>query len=141
MMLGIGTKKARLHVEDDFVNLLGKNAESWGMSHHGLLWHAGYFQQYTNSFGQGGRGRRNPTTIGIYFDGIAGTLTYYKDGVSLGQAFSGLELIEEPLYPIVCSTAAKSKMKLINEINYLPMEKQNDLIKTILITKNELFHI
>ena len=55
------------------------------------------------------------TTIGIYFDGLKGTLTYYKDGVSLGTAFEGLtqgELGDEPLYPIVCSTAAKTEMAL-----------------------------
>ena len=52
------------------------------------------------------------TTIGIYFDGCNGTLTYYKDGACLGRAFSGLAEVEEPLYPIVCSTAAKTEMAL-----------------------------
>ena len=52
------------------------------------------------------------TTIGIYFDGHNGTLTYYKDGVSLGPAFDGLQEVEEPLYPVVCSTAAKTEMAL-----------------------------
>lgn len=106
MMFGIGTKNARLHV-DAFVNMLGENSESWGLSHKGLLWHAGNYRQYTKSFKE-----NNSTTIGLYFDGVAGTLTYYKDGISLGQAFSGLELVEEPLYPIICSTAAKTEMKL-----------------------------
>ena len=48
------------------------------------------------------------TTIGLYFDGVAGTLTYYKDGACLGVAFTGLQDVTEPLYPIVCSTAAKT---------------------------------
>ena len=52
------------------------------------------------------------TTIGIYFDGCNGTLTYYKDGACLGRAFAGLAEVEEPLYPIVCSTAAKTEMAL-----------------------------
>ena len=30
------------------------------------------------------------TTIGIYFDGISGNLTFYKDGHNLGVAFTGL---------------------------------------------------
>jgi len=29
------------------------------------------------------------TTIGLYFDGPAGTLTYFKDGEDLGVAFTG----------------------------------------------------
>ena len=105
-MFGIGTKNARLHV-DAFVNMLGENSESWGLSHKGLLWHAGNYKQYTKSFKE-----NNSTTIGLYFDGIAGTLTYYKDGVNLGVAFTGLADVEEPLYPIICSTAAKTEMAL-----------------------------
>ena len=109
MMFGVGTHSARLHV-DAFVNMLGEDSRSWGLSHKGFLWHAGKQRQYTNPFRE-----NTATTIGIYFDGLKGTLTYYKDGVSLGTAFEGLtqsELGDEPLYPIVCSTAAKTEMAL-----------------------------
>lgn len=106
MMFGIGTKNARLHV-DAFVNMLGETSDSWGLSHKGILWHNGNHSPYTKSFKE-----NISTTIGIYFDGLAGTLTYYKDGVSLGVAFTGLEKIQEPLYPIICSTAAKTEMAL-----------------------------
>ena len=109
MMFGVGTQLARLHVYD-FVNLLGENSHSWGLSHKGVLCHAGKRRQYTNPFRE-----NTATTIGIYFDGLKGTLTYYKDGVSLGTAFEGItqgELGEEQLYPMVCSTAGKSEMAL-----------------------------
>ncbi len=33
------------------------------------------------------------TTVGLYFDGPAGTLTYYKDGCNLGVAFMGLDKV------------------------------------------------
>lgn len=106
MMFGVGTKKARLHV-DAFVNMLGEDDQSWGLSHKGFLWHAGKHRQYTKPF------RENvATTVGIFFDGINGTITYYKDGVSLGVAFTGLDEVSESLYPIVCSTAAKTEMSL-----------------------------
>jgi len=106
MMFGIGTKKARLHV-DAFVNMLGEDNQSWGLSHKGLLWHGAQNRQYVKCF------RENiATTIGLYFDGVAGTLSYYKDNVSLGVAFTGLQDMKEPLYPIVCSTAAKTEMSL-----------------------------
>jgi len=79
MMFGVGTKKARLHV-DAFVNMIGEDTQSWGLSHKGFLWHAGRNKKYTCPF------RENvATTIGIFFDGVSGTLTYYKDGVSLGK--------------------------------------------------------
>jgi SPRY domain-containing SOCS box protein 3 len=50
--------------------------------------------------------------VGILFDGIAGTLSFFKDGCYLGVAFHGLEKVNEHLYPIVCSTAAKTEMTL-----------------------------
>ena len=40
------------------------------------------------------------------------SLTYYKDGLCLGVAFTGLQEVTEPLFPIVCSTAAKTEMSL-----------------------------
>eukprot|EP00095_Tigriopus_kingsejongensis_P012029 maker-scaffold593_size129216-snap-gene-0.27 protein:Tk12029 transcript:maker-scaffold593_size129216-snap-gene-0.27-mRNA-1 annotation:"spry domain-containing socs box protein 3" len=106
MMFGIGTKDARLHV-DAFVNMLGEDEKSWGLSHKGYIWHNGRYTWYTKPF------RENVgTTIGLFYDGISGTLTYFKDGVNLGVAFSGLDEVKEPLYPIVCSTAAKTEMGL-----------------------------
>lgn len=101
-----GTKHARLHV-DSFTNLLGKDEQGWGLSHKGLLWHGGRWTHYTKPF------RENVATkVGILFDGVAGTLTYYKDEKCLGVAFRGLNEIKEPLYPIICSTAAKTEMFL-----------------------------
>ena len=62
----------------------------------GFLWHGGKHRQYTKPF------RENvATTVGIFFDGVAGTLTYFKDGVSLGVAFDRLNEVHEPLYPSV----------------------------------------
>ena len=106
MMFGIGTKKARLHV-DGFVNMLGEDTNSWGISHKGLLWHGGKHRQYTKPFQE-----NVATTVGVFFDGLEGTLSFYKDNTCLGEAFSGLQEVSEPLYPIVCSTAAKTEMTL-----------------------------
>lgn len=106
MMFGIGTNRARLHV-DAFVNMLGEDDNSWGLSHKGLVWHKGIWRQFTKPFRE-----NEATTIGLLFDGIKGTLTYYKDGINLGVAFSDLHLVEDELYPIICSTAAKTEMSL-----------------------------
>ena len=102
MMMGIGTANARLNAHD-YRNMLGENKQSWGLSHEGLLWHNRKPKQYTEAF-------KDATIIGLYFDGS--TLTYYKDGVSLGVAFTGLEDIKEPLFPIICSTASDTIMEL-----------------------------
>ena len=99
---------------DAFVNMLGEEETSWGLSHKGLLWHAGRHKTYIkpfrwseprffSPFDQGCFSemvdlksslvsfRENvATTIGIYFDGISGNLTFYKDGHNLGVAFTGL---------------------------------------------------
>ncbi|KAK2170925.1 hypothetical protein NP493_1125g00003 [Ridgeia piscesae] len=106
MMFGVGTRCARIHA-DAFVNLLGEDAHSWGLSHKGLLWHDGTSRPYTKPFRE-----NEATTIGLLFDPGRGTLTYFKDGHSLGIAFTGLASIDEDLFPIVCSTAAKTEMTL-----------------------------
>ena len=93
MMFGIGTKSARLHV-DAFVNMLGEDAHSWGLSHKGLLWHNGQCTEFTKPFIE-----NQATTLGMLFDWFEGTLTYFKDGVCLGTAFTGLNNIEEDLFP------------------------------------------
>ncbi|XP_037927870.1 SPRY domain-containing SOCS box protein 3 [Teleopsis dalmanni] len=106
IMFGIGTKSCRLHASS-FRNMLGENEHGWGLSHKGVLWHKGVALLYTKRFKE-----NHATVIGVLFDGIEGTLTYYKDGKCLGVAFRGLDKIKEPLYPIVCSTAAKTEMTL-----------------------------
>ncbi|XP_059221826.1 SPRY domain-containing SOCS box protein 3 [Stomoxys calcitrans] len=106
IMFGIGTRKARLHA-NSFRNMLGENEHGWGLSHKGVLWHKGIALIYTDRFKE-----NQATVVGLLFDGIEGTLTYYKDGECLGVAFRGLDKIKEPLYPIVCSTAAKTEMTL-----------------------------
>lgn len=107
IMFGVGTKRARLHV-DSFVNLLGEDSESMGLSHKGLLWHEGTSREYSRPFLD-----RKSALISILFDGLRGTLTYYKDGESMGVAFWGLDQISADLYPMVASTAAKIEMRLV----------------------------
>lgn len=104
MMFGVGTDEVRLHA-NKFVNMLGEDENGWGLSHKGLLWHAGVGFNFTKRFVE-----NQATKIGLLFDGINGTLTYYKDGKCLGIAFRGLNKGNKRLYPIVTSTAAKTEM-------------------------------
>lgn len=105
-MFGVGTAEARLHA-NKFINMLGEDSNGWGLSHKGLLWHGGTGLHFTKRFTE-----NQATKIGLLFDGVNGTLTYYKDGRCLGVAFRGLNEIQKPLYPIVTSTAAKTEMIL-----------------------------
>lgn len=106
-MFGIATAQARLHA-NSFLNLLGEDQHGWALSHKGYLFHNGQRIPYTKQFAE-----NKSTTIGILFDSNAGTLTYFKDSVSLGLAFSGLHKVQKPLYAAICSTAARTEMTLI----------------------------
>ena len=108
MMFGIGTRKSLLHMES-FVNLIGCDVNAWGLSHKGLLWHNDEWKSFTKPFPE-----NKATTLGLLFDGVAGTLSYFKDGVDLGVAFTGLNLVKDKLYPMISSTAAKTEMTLQN---------------------------
>ena len=103
MSVGVGTKKARVWSQS-FLNMVGEDENSWGLNHKGELWHGGECRLWTFP--------HKPCTIGVYFDGVAGTLSYYRDGVCLGVAFTGFLEVKESLYPIVCSTAARTTMCL-----------------------------
>lgn len=90
-----------------FLFCLGEDNNGWGLSHKGLIWHGGVAKTFCNRFKE-----NEATKVGLLFDGVSGTLTYYKDDECLGIAFRGLNEVKENLYPIVCSTAAKTEMHL-----------------------------
>lgn len=125
MMFGIGTKDVRLHA-DRFTDMLGEDENGWGLSHKGLLWHGGTAYQFTKLFKE-----NVPTKIGILFDGIYGTLTYYKDGCCLGVAFRNLNKIKKPLYPIIMSTAAKTEMFVTNTYRDFPSLKDQCCVEIL----------
>ncbi|KAK4308304.1 hypothetical protein Pmani_019986 [Petrolisthes manimaculis] len=106
VMFGVCTASARLHA-NAFVSLVGEDTNGWGLSHKGLVWHGGQGRRYTDPFRE-----NRATTVGVLFDGEAGTLGFYKDAQWLGVAFTGLDTITEPLYPVISSTAAKTKLTL-----------------------------
>ncbi|XP_052779752.1 SPRY domain-containing SOCS box protein 3-like isoform X2 [Mya arenaria] len=105
MMVGVGTVDLDLNkYRHKFCSLVGRDAESWGMSYTGMLHHKGLKQMYASKFGQG-------TIIGVHLDMWHGTLSFYKNRKPLGIAYRGLQ--GKKLYPVVSSTAARSGMKVI----------------------------
>ncbi|XP_035252469.1 SPRY domain-containing SOCS box protein 3 isoform X2 [Anguilla anguilla] len=84
----------------------GMDEESWGLSYKGVLWHGGRSRKYTEPFYD------KMTVIGVLLNLDAGTLGFYRDGLSLGPAFSGLHEVGAPLFPLVSSTAPETEVQL-----------------------------
>jgi hypothetical protein len=77
IQLGIGNRDTNLGGYPGFTS------RSYGFSSNSLKWNSGGSAVYTTSWGNG-------DIIGLAFDADAGSLTLYKNGVSLGVAFSGI---------------------------------------------------
>ncbi|XP_048575746.1 SPRY domain-containing SOCS box protein 3 isoform X2 [Nematostella vectensis] len=104
MMVGVGTKDTDLErYRSSFCSILGRDQDSWGLSYFGTFHHDGLTHDYTTKFDRG-------TTIGIHVDTWSGRLTFLRDDQPLGVAAEGLKGKE--LYPMVSSTAARTKMRL-----------------------------
>ncbi|KAK9952961.1 hypothetical protein ABG768_016987 [Culter alburnus] len=105
MMVGIGTSEVNLdQFKHSFCSLLGTDEDSWGLSYTGQLHHKGSKVNFSSRFGQG-------SIIGVHLDSWHGTLSFYKNRRCIGIAATHLQ--NKRLFPMVCSTAAKSSMKLI----------------------------
>ncbi|XP_049419604.1 SPRY domain-containing SOCS box protein 3 isoform X1 [Epinephelus fuscoguttatus] len=115
MMVGIGTSEVNLEkFKFSFGSLLGHDEDSWGLSYTGLLQHKGDKVKFSSRFGQG-------SIIGVHLDTWHGTLTFYKNRHCIGVAATRLQ--NKKFYPMVCSTAAKSSMKVIRAC-YTPTSLQ-----------------
>lgn len=108
-MFGIGTDKLDLNqFKFHFVSALGTNAQSWGFSYEGKVHHNGHQVNYGQKFSQG-------CIVGVLLDRTRGQLEFFLNRRSQGIAFSNIPTDPSvKLYPMVCSTAAKSAIRLIN---------------------------
>ncbi|XP_022916517.1 SPRY domain-containing SOCS box protein 3 [Onthophagus taurus] len=110
VMIGVGTPDVSLEERQyKFCSMLGCEDQSWGYSYRGSLQHNKLTREYGPPFGIG-------TIIGIHLDMYSGTLEYYMNRKPLGIAFRGLK--NKDLYPMVCSTAAQSSIRLISAFSF-----------------------
>ncbi|EDS28500.1 conserved hypothetical protein [Culex quinquefasciatus] len=112
-MLGIGTDKIDLLAHRfKFASVLGQDDQSWGYSYRGLTQHNGQLKYYGKKFSQG-------RIIGIYVDMFRGVLEFYLNRRSQGRAYTNLPRdAAVRVFPMVCSTSAKSSLKLINAASF-----------------------
>ena len=103
-VIGVATKDAPLHCSG-YKSLIGSNAESWGWD----IGRSKLMHDYTNnppstypaSILDKDEVLVVPEKITVILDMDLGTLAYMIDGQYLGVAFSGLNTLHKPLYPIV----------------------------------------
>lgn len=120
VMVGVGTRKALLKSKRyQYINLIGQDKESWGLSYKGQIWHNGVSKQYCEPFFD------SATVIGVLLNLYRGSLTFYKNGVSLGEAFTGLHAGNESLYPLISSTATETELELgVRTCRYLTLQEK-----------------
>ncbi|XP_050684894.1 SPRY domain-containing SOCS box protein 3-like isoform X2 [Leptidea sinapis] len=105
IMVGVGTNKVNTSDDNfEFMSLLGKDAESYGLSYRGAVYHDAKVVFETVGFCRG-------TIVGVRLDMWMGTLEFYVNRKPLGVTFRGLRRHCQ-LFPMACSTAAQSSMKL-----------------------------
>lgn len=120
VMVGVGTERVCLHADNhQFVNLLGQDKESWGLSYKGKVWHDGESQEYCAPW------YNETTVIGVYLDMYHGTLSFFLNGQPLGTAFKGLGSSHKMLYPLVSATTEGSEVCLGKRMSrYLTLQEK-----------------
>ena len=115
VMIGIGRKSSKLN-SNGYINLIGADSNSWGLSNKGFSWHNNTSKPYCFPFEE----TQQKIRIGCLFDGYNGRLCFFKNGVFMGVAFdnlltrnqNGLYDMDHELFPMVSSTVSKSVIRL-----------------------------
>lgn len=72
------------------------------------IYRSGYKQNVTSGLIAYGSGLSNGSIVGVAFDADAGTLAFYKNGISQGVAFSGLT--SGPYFPTFGNTGLSASL-------------------------------
>ncbi|XP_045448080.1 SPRY domain-containing SOCS box protein 3-like [Melitaea cinxia] len=106
IMVGLGTDKVdTAQSQFKFTSLLGQDEESYGLSYTGAVRHNAMAAMDSAGFCRG-------SIVGVRVDMWRGTLEFYLNRKPLGISFYNLRR-HRALYPMICSTAAQSSMRLI----------------------------
>jgi SPRY domain-containing SOCS box protein 3 len=141
IMIGIGTKEAKTK-SVGYLNLLGIDSNSWGLSHKGLIWNDNKSKSYTNAFDE-----NKCVKIGCLFDGYKGRLAYFINDVYMGVAFENIKVVEksgdaseeaEYLYPMISSTISQCIMKL--DFCYQTFPTLQEICRMSVVKNTKLFN-
>ena len=108
-MFGIGSSLVDLNAHSyRFKSVLGLDQHSWALSFSGKLQHNGQSRSYCQKISQG-------CIVGVCLDLTFGTLQFFLNRQALGVAFDNIPVGDGiQLYPMICSTAARSIIRLLN---------------------------
>jgi SPRY domain-containing SOCS box protein 3 len=82
VMIGVGTSDVHLHYSDfEYVNLVGKDENSWGLCHKGSIWHNNKSTSYCSPF------FHKDTIVGVLYDSYKHKLHFFVNHVYMGVAF------------------------------------------------------
>ena len=82
-MIGFGTGETKLHYDNfDYINLVGKDSNSWGLCHKGTIWHNGVSKKFCDAFFD------KDTTVGVFLNLHTKSMHYFLNGYYLGVAFT-----------------------------------------------------
>lgn len=109
LMVGVGTKQAKRR-SVGYLNLIGIDQHSWGLSNNGQLWHNNQGHFHCKPLGSH---EPSKVVIGLLYDGFNGQLSFFVNGSRTGPsaAFKGLSHHED-LFPMISSTASNSHFKM-----------------------------
>lgn len=108
-MVGIGTVNVNLQSHNyDFYPLLGKDDNSWALNYNGEKYHAGQKEKYVSFSLE----KLKKLHIGVYYDGLHGTLCFEINGERHGVAYNNVYPAFE-LYPMLCASSAGTIMTLV----------------------------
>lgn len=110
-MFGVGTADVDLsEFKHSYTSALGLNGNSWGFSYRGIRQHNGESKIYGNKINQG-------CVVGVLLDLSLGNMEFFVNRRSLGIAYRNIPT-DKFLYPMVCSTASKSSLRLITATSF-----------------------
>lgn len=131
IMIGVGTEDTKLHYDNfDYINLVGKDKNSWGICHKGTLWHDGVSKKYCEPFFE------KDSLIGVFLNLHNKTMHFFLNGYYLGLAFSNINPDNKKLYPMVSSTATDIEIEIVN--SYKIMYSLQDLCCQAIINHNKM---
>lgn len=103
IQIGLGNKNANTKAFG-YLNLLGSDSNSYGLSHDGRTWHGNQTNQFCSTWNE------SQVKIGCLFNGFTGKLSFFKNGAPLGVAFENIDMTND-LFPMVSSTAVQSAFR------------------------------